>query len=71
MVLEDFVLPFEGKLDANNRWVKLSKIIPWEQIELDYADLFPSDTGMVAKPLRAVNSQSPPTIASQRAARNR
>jgi hypothetical protein len=28
MVLEDFVLPFEGKLDANNRWVKLAKVIP-------------------------------------------
>ncbi|BAF60318.1 hypothetical protein PTH_2137 [Pelotomaculum thermopropionicum SI] len=52
MVIEDFVLPFEGKLDANNRWVKLAKIIPWEQIENEYADLFPSSTGTVAKPLR-------------------
>ncbi|NSW92503.1 MAG: IS5/IS1182 family transposase, partial [Firmicutes bacterium] len=48
MVIEDFVLPFEGKLDANNRWVKLAKIIPWEQIENEYADLFPSNTGTVA-----------------------
>ena len=52
MVIEDFILPFEGKLDANNRWVKLAKMIPWEQIEKDYADLFPSRTGTVAKPLR-------------------
>jgi len=52
MVIEDFLLPFEGKLDANNRWVKLAKIIPWEQIENEYADLFPSNTGTVAKPLR-------------------
>lgn len=52
MVLEGFVLPFEGKLDANNRWVKLAKIIPWEQIENEYADLFPSNYGTVAKPLR-------------------
>jgi IS5 family transposase len=52
MVIEDFILPFEGNLDANNRWVKLSKMIPWEQIEKDYADLFPSSTGTVAKPLR-------------------
>lgn len=52
MVLEGFVLPFEGKLDANNRWVKLARIIPWGQIENDYADLFPSSTGTVAKPLR-------------------
>ncbi len=52
MVFEDFVLPFEGKLNASNRWVKLAKIIPWEQIENDYADLFPSNYGTVAKPLR-------------------
>ncbi|HAL65921.1 MAG TPA: IS5 family transposase, partial [Bacteroidales bacterium] len=52
MVIEEFILPFEGKLSANNRWVKLSKIIPWEQIEKDYANLFPSGTGNVAKPLR-------------------
>jgi len=52
MVIEDFVLPFEGKLDANNRWVKLAKMIPWEKIENDYAELFPSSTGTVAKPLR-------------------
>jgi len=38
MFIKDFVLPFEGKLDANNRWVKLAKIIPWERIEKDYAD---------------------------------
>jgi hypothetical protein len=51
MVIEDFVLPFEGKFDANNRWVKLSKMIPWERIETDYADLFPSNVGTVAKPV--------------------
>ncbi len=28
MVLENFVLPFEGKHDVNNRWVKLAKMIP-------------------------------------------
>lgn len=51
MVIEDYVLPFEGKLDANNRWVTLAEIIPWEQIEKEYAELFPSSTGTVAKPL--------------------
>jgi IS5 family transposase len=52
MVIEDFILPFEGKLDANNRWVKLAEIIPWSTIENDYAKLFPSNAGEVAKPLR-------------------
>lgn len=50
--IEDFVLPFEGKLNPENRWVKLSKLIPWEEIEKDYAELFPSSTGTEAKPLR-------------------
>lgn len=50
--IEDFVLPFEGKLNPENRWVKLSKLIPWEEIEKNYAQLFPSNTGTEAKPLR-------------------
>ena len=41
--LEEFILPFEGK-NANNRWVKLSKIIPWATIENRYAKLFPKKT---------------------------
>lgn len=52
LTIEDFVLPFEGKLNPKNRWVKLSKLIPWEEIEKKYAQLFPSDTGTIAKPLR-------------------
>jgi len=50
--LEEFILPFEGKLRADNRWVKLAKIIPWETIEKRYANLFPSNRGQVAKPVR-------------------
>ena len=50
--IEDFVLPFDGKLNPENRWVKLSKLIPWDEIEKKYALLFPSDTGTEAKPLR-------------------
>lgn len=50
--LEEFILPFEGKLNADNRWVKLAKIIPWESIEERYANLFPSNRGQIAKPVR-------------------
>ncbi|AGL00595.1 IS5 family transposase [Desulfoscipio gibsoniae] len=50
--LEEFILPFEGKLRADNRWVKLAKIIPWESIEERYANLFPSNRGQLAKPVR-------------------
>jgi transposase, IS5 family len=34
---EKFKLPFEGKLRSDNRWVKLAKQIPWEDIEELYA----------------------------------
>ena len=30
--IEDFFLPFGGKLDANNRWVKLAEDTPWDRI---------------------------------------
>ncbi len=50
--LVDFILPFEGNLSADNRWVKLAGNIPWDQIETRYASLFPSNTGNVAKPAR-------------------
>ena len=36
---EDFVFPY-GKLNEDNRWVKLSKIIPWDEIEIKYAKKF-------------------------------
>ena len=40
LYIEEFVLPFEGKLRADNRWVKLAKIIPWDTIEDRYAKHF-------------------------------
>jgi len=50
--IEDFILPFSGALVAGNRWVIKAQMIPWDEIEGDYSDLFPSDTGNVAKPAR-------------------
>jgi len=52
MTITDFILPFSGKLSADNRWVRLAKLIPWEEIEKEYAFMFPSDRGNVAKPVR-------------------
>ena len=52
MSIEDFILPFEGKLDKNNRWVQLAELIPWEKIEKRYASLFPEYKGNIAKPAR-------------------
>ena len=39
-------------MNPNNRWVKKAAMIPWDTIEAEYAILFPSHTGMPAKPLR-------------------
>ena len=50
--LFDFNEAFGVKLDEENRWIKKSKMIPWEKIEKKYAKLFQSDVGNVAKPLR-------------------
>lgn len=52
LTIEDFILPFSGKMSAENRWVKLARLIPWDEFEKDYAFMFPSDRGNVAKPVR-------------------
>ena len=48
--LSDFQQPMGMHLQEDNRWVKKAQSIPWDKIEAKYADLFPSDTGNVAKP---------------------
>jgi transposase, IS5 family len=49
---DDFFLPFGGKLDGNNRWVKLASLIPWDQFEDEYAEQFSSTNGAGALPFR-------------------
>lgn len=48
----DFNQPLGLKMNPENRWIKMADQIPWAQIEEKYAQLFPSNTGNVAKPLR-------------------
>ena len=50
--LADFKQPSGLKMDPDNRWVRKADTIPWEAIEEKYAELFPNNTGMPAKPLR-------------------
>ena len=52
MTFTDFDQPFGMQMNPNNRWVKKAAVIPWDAIEDKYAELFPSNTGNVAKPLR-------------------
>lgn len=50
--LADFNHPIGLKMNPENRWIKKAANIPWLAIEDRYAKLFPSKTGMPAKPLR-------------------
>ncbi|MCH4035783.1 MAG: transposase [Lachnospiraceae bacterium] len=51
--LNDFDQPMGIKLDHNNRWYQLAKLIPWEDYEAIYASkLSSSQTGNLAKPFR-------------------
>ena len=43
MTVEDFIGPMGGKLSAENRWVKMAKIMPWDMIEEMYAKSFKND----------------------------
>jgi hypothetical protein len=43
----DFYLPFGGHLRASNRWVRLAKLVPWEEAEAKYEEHF-ADSGMGA-----------------------
>jgi len=49
---ENFYLPFGGKLSGENRWVRLAKLVPWEQFESEYAEQFSQGQGAPAKPFR-------------------
>ena len=41
----------ERKMNSDDRWVRLAEHILWNEFEIKYARLFPSDTRNVAKPL--------------------
>ena len=48
----NFNQPIGLHMNPNNRWIRMADKIPWDKFEKRYADLFPSNTGNVAKPLR-------------------
>ena len=50
--ITDFNQTMGLKMNPENRWIKKAATIPWDAIEEKYAKLFPSNTGMPAKPLR-------------------
>ena len=52
MEFQNFILPFGGELDGENRWVILAKQIPWQRIEQEYSVLFSEGDGCPAKAAR-------------------
>lgn len=52
--IAEFAMPFETILDENNRWVILSKVIPWDKFAELYYKNFPSQRGAPTKDARMV-----------------
>jgi IS5 family transposase len=48
----DFYLPFSGHLDAENRWVALARLVPWELAEKIYHQGLCEDFGQPIVPAR-------------------
>ncbi|UNU26631.1 IS5 family transposase [Microcoleus vaginatus HSN003] len=48
----EFELPLCGSLSPDNRWVKMTQVIPWSEFEAEYAKNFPTEMGAPAKSFR-------------------
>jgi len=53
MTIEDFVGPMGGKLNGENRWVKMANLMPWDMIENIYARSFKNDNSGGRPPISA------------------
>jgi len=51
--IEEFSLPFNGSLSAENRWVSIAKLMPWDLVEELYARSFKSETNDGRHPIPA------------------
>lgn len=54
MSIFDFKLSFESKLDPENRWVRLSKVIPWDDFAAIYGKSFSETCGTKSIDARVV-----------------
>lgn len=52
--LEGFTLPFGGQLNAKNRWVRWSEVIPWDGLAVGYYSTMNSKKGRPCKDARLV-----------------
>jgi len=54
LALEGFSTPFENSLSPDNRWVKLAKIIPWDDLANIYIKQLDSHSGRMSIDVRMV-----------------
>lgn len=52
--LEGFSLPFGGKLNPENRWVRWSEVIPWDELAVAYYHTMDAKQGRPGKDARLV-----------------
>jgi len=52
--LEGFSTPFENSLSPDNRWVKLSRVIPWDELAKVYINKLDSHSGRESVDVRMV-----------------
>lgn len=62
LIIEGFHMAFGGHLSAQNRWVKLAELMPWEHIEEIYALSLSQETAVMRSqpvlPLAPFSSRS-------------
>jgi hypothetical protein len=51
--MDEFYLPFGGCLSADNRWVKIAKLMPWDMAEDFYAKSFRNEKADGRRPIPA------------------
>lgn len=54
LTIEEFKTPFQKKLSADNRWVKLSQAVPWDEFASAYMSMMDSSQGRPAVSPRIV-----------------
>ena len=54
LTLEGFDLPFGGKLNPENRWVKWSRTIPWDDLATGYYQAMDGSRGRPCKDARLI-----------------
>jgi IS5 family transposase len=52
--LDGFSLPFGGKLNPDNRWVRWSEVIPWDELAVAYYQTMDAKQGRPGKDARLV-----------------